>query len=151
VGKAGDPLPEFEDHMIRLLVDKEGKLHPMEPAEEIRACNFPKEKIGYPKEAAVKGWFQYKAKADKKYASELEKVRRQRKKEATVGYMRWPGDEAPPPSALAGRIVIGQEVEAERERGRLGKGLMGGIFGRSYQEGPQSISGQLKSKNEAFR
>ena len=76
VGKAGDPLPEFEDHKIRLHVDKEGKFYPMEPAEEIRACNFPKQEIGVPKAAALKGWFQYRAKTDIKYASELEKVRR---------------------------------------------------------------------------
>jgi hypothetical protein len=42
-----------------------------------------------------------------------------------MGKMRWPGDEVPPPSALAGRVAIEKEVEAERGRDRLGKGLLG--------------------------
>jgi hypothetical protein len=36
--------------------------------------------------------------------------------ELATGKMRWPGDEVPPPSALA-----------ERERDRLGKRLLGGF------------------------
>jgi hypothetical protein len=57
VGKVGDPLPGFEDHMIRLHVDKESKVYPMKPAEEIRTCNLPKENIRFPKAAVLKGWF----------------------------------------------------------------------------------------------
>ena len=136
--------------MIRLHVDKEGAFYPMPPASDLRACTFPKEEIGFPKAAALKGWFKYRAESDVKYAAEREKVRRQRQKEAAVGYMRWPDGEVPPPSALAGRVVVGKEVEAERERGRLGKGLLGGIFGKGYQEGPES-AGEWKSKHPAFK
>jgi len=55
--------------------------------------------------------------------------------------MRWPGDEVPPPSALAGRVVIGQEVEAEKERGRLGKGLLGGFLGSCIRRGRKAQVG----------
>jgi hypothetical protein len=71
--------------MIQLHVDKESEFYPMKPAEEIRTCNFPKEEIGIPKAAVLKGWFQYWAKTDIKYASELAKVRRQRQKELATG------------------------------------------------------------------
>jgi hypothetical protein len=52
----------------------------MKPAEEIRTWNFSKEEIGFPEAATLKGWLQYRAKTDIKYASELGKVRRQRQK-----------------------------------------------------------------------
>jgi hypothetical protein len=151
LGKAGDPIPEFTDHMIRLRVDKEGKFHPMKPASEIRACNFSNEEIGFPKEAALRGWLKHRAESDVKYAAEREKVRKQREKDVATGYMRWPDGEVPPPGALAGRVVVGQEVEAERERGRLGKGLLGGIFGKLYQEGPPNAGKEWESKHPAFR
>jgi len=54
--------------------------------------------------------------------------------------MRWPDGEVLPPSALAGRVVVGQQVEAKRERGRLGKGLLSSIFGKLYQESPEKGS-----------
>lgn len=72
---------------------------------------------------------------------------KQRVKDASIGYVRLPDGEVAPPAALAGRLVIGQGVEPERERGRLGKGLLGGIFGKLYQEGPQP----RKSEHLAFR
>jgi hypothetical protein len=143
--------------MIRLHVDKEGNYYPMKPASEIRACTFPKEEIGFPKVEALKGWFKYRKESDVKYAAKREKMREKRRKEVEVGYMRWPGGEVPPPSALAGRVVVGTEVEAERERGRLGKGVLGKIFGRLYQEveGPGVGNGggqaQRKSKHPACR
>ncbi len=117
----------------------------MKPAAEIRACTFSKEEIGFPKAAALKGWFQYRAKSDIKYASEMKKVRRQRLKEIKMRYVRWPGGEVPPISALAGRVVVGREVEPEKERARLRKRLLAGIFGKLYQEGPQDTGGEWKS------
>lgn len=151
VGKAGDPLPEFEDHMIRLHVDKDGKFNPMKPASELRACTFPKEEIGFPKAEALKGWFKYRAESDVKYAAEKEKVGKQRQREAAIGYMRWPDGEVPPPSALAGRRVVGKEVEKERERGRLGKGLLSAILGKMYQGEEESAGLESKSKHPSFK
>jgi hypothetical protein len=78
-------------------------------------------------------------------------VLKQRIKDAAVGYVSLPDGEVAPPSALAGRLVIGQEVEPEREMGRLGKGLLGGIFGKLYQEGPPDTREPWKSKHPAFR
>lgn len=54
----------------------------------------------------------------------------QRLKNAQIGYIRFPDGEVPPPAALAGRRLIGQEVEREKERGRIGKGIVSLLFGR---------------------
>jgi len=72
-GKAGDPLPQFVDHMIRCRVDGSGRLFPLKPATEIRACNYPAEKIGLPSEVCLKAWSDHRKKADVKYASQIKK------------------------------------------------------------------------------
>lgn len=137
--------------MIRLHVDKEGYFYPMKPAEAIQGCTFSKEEIGFPKAEALKGWFKYRQQSDIKYSTEREKVRRQREKDVMTGYMRWPDGEVPPPCALAGRVVVGREVEAERERGILGKGMLGRIFGKLYHEGPAETGEGWKSEHVTFR
>jgi hypothetical protein len=73
VSRAGDPIPPFVDHMIRQHVDREGRLYSMKPAEEIRACTFSNEEIGWPKEKALKGWIEYRKEVDRKYSAEKKK------------------------------------------------------------------------------
>jgi hypothetical protein len=73
VGKAGDPLPAFVNHMIRHRVDRRGRLFPLEAAEQMRCCTLPNTEIGYPKAEALKGFFAYKEKSDIKYATQKEK------------------------------------------------------------------------------
>lgn len=69
VGRAGDPIPKFTNHMIRCRVDRTGQLFPLPPASELRCCTMPRDQIGMPKEAALKGWFEYRAQYDIKWAS----------------------------------------------------------------------------------
>jgi len=59
--------------MIRHLVDINGRLFPLVQASELRGCIFPASEIGHPKEAALKGWFNYTEKANIKYASDKKK------------------------------------------------------------------------------
>ncbi len=35
IGKAGDPLPPFRDHMIRQRVTRHGEIYPLPPAQEL--------------------------------------------------------------------------------------------------------------------
>jgi hypothetical protein len=51
--KAGDPIPTFTDNMIRQYVDRDGKLHSIAPASELRGCRLPNSEIGWSKEAAL--------------------------------------------------------------------------------------------------
>jgi hypothetical protein len=59
--------------MTRHLVDINGRLFPLIPASELRGCTFPASEIGYPKEAALKGWFKFTEKANIKFASDRKK------------------------------------------------------------------------------
>lgn len=59
-------------------------------------------------------------------------VYKQRMESAAKGYITFPDGEVPPPSALAGRRVIGQVVEREKERGRIGKALLNRLFLRLH-------------------
>jgi hypothetical protein len=89
----------------------------------------------------LKGWFEHRKKDEVRFASQKEKgeqlvlhwtqnwtiscddlswhhsfyeiVWKQRVKDAAIGYESFPDDEVPPPSALAGRRVIGRVSEKE--------------------------------------
>lgn len=69
VGRAGDPLPPFVDHMIRHRVDRKGGLYPLAPANTMRCCNVPATEIGFPKGTALKGFLAVQNKSNAKYAS----------------------------------------------------------------------------------
>lgn len=65
-------------------------------------------------------------------------VWKQRVRNAAIGYVTFPDGEVPPPSALAGRRVVGPDlVEIERPRGRIGKGIFG-VFYSKYDHGAPS-------------
>ncbi|KAJ2971749.1 hypothetical protein NUW58_g9330 [Xylaria curta] len=50
VGKAGDPLPPFKNHMIRQRVSRHGVIRPLEPCNELPACNLDPNDVGVIKE-----------------------------------------------------------------------------------------------------
>ncbi|RDW64588.1 hypothetical protein BP6252_10239 [Coleophoma cylindrospora] len=143
IGQIGDSLPLFNNHMIRQLVKFDGKIYPLEPASKLRACNVPATDIGFPKEAAYKSWLQFRKKSDKRYASELKKVYKERERRTAVGYRTFPDGEVPPPSALAGRIMMNEQVKKEKPRGRIGKSIIG-IFNKADD---RSIRGDVGRKS----
>ncbi|KAB8294101.1 hypothetical protein EYC80_009553 [Monilinia laxa] len=114
VGKAGDPLPPFKNHMIRQRIDRHGRIFPLAPASELRACTMSPDEIGVIKPGPVKKWMATKKVWDTKYSSQKRKVQRQRAKELAKGYEKI-GTEVPPPSALAGRRIAGIEIEREKQ------------------------------------
>jgi hypothetical protein len=59
--------------MIRLRVNRDGKLYPLEPASELRCCNFPNTEIGFPKGELLNGWIDYNNKLGKKFGHEKKK------------------------------------------------------------------------------
>ena len=116
VGKAGDPLPAFTHHMIRQRVDRHGDIYPLAPLSSLPALQVPANEIGVIKPGPVRKWMDAKKEWDNKFAKEKRKVQRQRIKEMSRGFQGFGDDEAPPPSALAGRRGLGMEKEAKVER-----------------------------------
>ena len=88
VGKAGDPLPAFKEHMIRQLVDRNGVIQPLAPAAELPALLMPASDIGVIKPGPVRKWLEAKKESDRKYAREKRKVQKQRIKEMAQGSQR---------------------------------------------------------------
>lgn len=103
VGKAGDPLPSFRNHMIRQSVDRHGRISPLQPAASLPALQVPPSEIGVIKRGPVEKWMTAKKQWDTKFANEKRKVQKQRIKEMKDGYQSFGPNEFPPPSALAGR------------------------------------------------
>ncbi|ESZ89911.1 hypothetical protein SBOR_9709 [Sclerotinia borealis F-4128] len=116
VGKAGDPLPPFKNHMIRQRIDRHGNIFPLAPASELPACKMSPAEIGVIKPGPVQKWMAVKKTWDTKYASEKRKVQKNRAKEISKGYETFGPHDVPPPSALAGRRVQG--VAVKREEGK---------------------------------
>ncbi|KAF7923245.1 hypothetical protein EAE99_006942 [Botrytis elliptica] len=117
IGKAGDPLPPFIDHMIRQRVDRHGNIFPLDPADKLPACNISPNDVGVVKPGPVKKWMAVKTKFDTKYAKDKRKIQKNRAKEIARGYEQFLDlqqvPEMPPPSALAGRRMVGVEIDRE--------------------------------------
>jgi acetyl esterase/lipase len=120
VGKAGDPLPKFKNHMIRQRVDRHGVIYPMDSESDIAALQMPASDIGVIKPGPVGKWLAARKEWDTKFASEKRRVQKRRFTEVIKGGIESFGDgERPPPSALAGRrgnSVVYQEVNKRRKK-----------------------------------
>jgi len=133
IGKAGDPLPAFKNHMIRQRVDRHGVVYHLEPASELPACQLPPSEIGVIKEAPVRKWMAAKLEWDTKYASAKRRVQMQRAKEMRQGYQQFGDGEVPPPSALAGRRKIGVELKEEKKTRSIGLSMWA-LWGSKHDE-----------------
>ncbi|KAL9583890.1 MAG: hypothetical protein Q9203_004894 [Teloschistes exilis] len=116
VGKAGDPLPAFKNHMIRQRVDRHGNIYPLGAPASLPALQLSPNEIGVIKPGPVRKWMEAKKGWDSKFAKEKRKVQRKRIEEMAKGFQGFGDDEVPPPSALAGRRGLGMEKEAKIKR-----------------------------------
>lgn len=103
VGKAGDALPAFKNHMIRQRVTRHGVLFPLPPSSQLSGCTMDRDLVGVAKQGPVKKWLEKKQQWDQRFASTKKKVHKQFVKDLAVGYEGFGEGEFPPPSALAGR------------------------------------------------
>ncbi|KAF3761332.1 hypothetical protein M406DRAFT_236462, partial [Cryphonectria parasitica EP155] len=103
VGKAGDALPPFKNHMIRQRVTRHGVIFPLPPPSELPGCSMDRELVGVAKQGPVKKWLEQKRQWDRRFASARRKVHKQAVKDLIIGYEGFGEGEIPPPSALAGR------------------------------------------------
>ncbi|KAH8711910.1 hypothetical protein GQ44DRAFT_776454 [Phaeosphaeriaceae sp. PMI808] len=115
VGKAGDPLPPFEQHMIRQRIDRHGRIYPLAGKEELEALNIPAVDVGVPKTGPVSKWMKAQQQWNTKFAKQKIKIQKQRLKEMEQGFEGFDG-ELPPPTALAGRRVKGMKAEKAKKR-----------------------------------
>ncbi|KIV99306.1 uncharacterized protein PV09_08967 [Verruconis gallopava] len=102
VGKAGDPLPPFVNHMIRQRIDRHGDIYELEPVEDIAVLKIDPEEVGVLKEGPVKKWLIRQEKWNKRFASTKRDLQKKRAKQLRRGYVGLPEGEKPPPTALAG-------------------------------------------------
>lgn len=116
VGKAGDPLPAFKNHMIRQRVDRHGNIYPLGSPASLPALQLSPNEIGVIKPGPVRKWMAAKKGWDSKFAKEKRKVQRKRIEEMAKGFQGFGDDEVPPPSASAGRRGLGMEKEAKIKR-----------------------------------
>ncbi|KAL2354886.1 Alpha/Beta hydrolase protein [Cryomyces antarcticus] len=117
IGKAGDALPAYHDHMIRQRIDRRGAIYPLSPPNELPALQMRAADIGIIKPGPVRKWLAAKTKWDSRFAREKRAVQTQRVKEMAAGYDRFEGDEVPPPTALAGRRKKDMPREPKQRRG----------------------------------
>ncbi|KAI9834048.1 MAG: hypothetical protein M1819_003333 [Sarea resinae] len=103
VGKAGDALPAFHNHLVRQRVDRHGNIYPLGPHSSLPALQMSPNEIGVIKPGPVRKWMAAKKMWDTKFARQKRAVQKQRANEMAKGYETFANDEVPPPSALAGR------------------------------------------------
>ncbi|KAE8354649.1 Alpha/Beta hydrolase protein [Aspergillus coremiiformis] len=103
VGKAGDPLPPFTEHMIRQRVDEKGHVYPLDPESSYSVLQLPSSQVGAINPELVKKWLAGKKEWDVKYAKEKLNFQRQRVKELAHCFQQDFKGEVPPPSSLAAR------------------------------------------------
>lgn len=123
VGKAGDPLPAFKNHMVRQRVDRHGRIYQLEHHSSLPGCCLSPSEIGVIKEGPVRKWMAAKLQWDTRYASAKRRVQKQRTKEMLEGYQIFGDGEVPPPSALAGRRRKGDLDRDEKHKMSWGMSL----------------------------
>jgi hypothetical protein len=115
VGRAGDPLPPFEHHMIRQRIDRHGRIYPLMAKEELVALQMLVTDVGVPKKGPVSKWMKAQQQWNSKFAKQKIKIQKQRLKDMEKGFEGFDG-EIPPPTALAGRRVKGMKAEKPKKR-----------------------------------
>lgn len=117
VGKAGDPLPPFKNHMIRQKVTRHGATLPLAPEAELPACCVQPATVGVVKEGTVKKWLAMRKQWDNRFASAKAKIHKKIVDDMVAGYHEFGPGEYPPPTALAGRRRVDSElVEGKKQK-----------------------------------
>jgi len=142
IGRAGDTLPAFKNHMIRQRVDRHGNIFNLEPASDLVACNMPPAEVGVVKPGPVRKWMAAKKEWDTKFAASKRKVQKQRAREIAAGYEQFEGGEVPPPSALAGRRKLGSDLSERKNKKSMGMSLWS-LWGSKHDEKAKVLEDKL--------
>ncbi|KAH6640537.1 Alpha/Beta hydrolase protein [Chaetomium tenue] len=120
VGKAGDPLPPFHEHMIRQRISRHGAIHALPAATELPGCCMARELVGVVKVGTVRKWLEHKRRWDARFKQAHAGVHKKRLRDLAAGYEVFAAGDVPPPSALAGRRRL--NYAAGRHEGKTAKG-----------------------------
>lgn len=137
IGKAGDPLPPFKNHLIRQRVTRHGDVYALAPPNELPGTKMALETphhVGVPKQGPVEKWTTAKQHRDSKYSRDRSKVLKKRLHDAAVGFESFGPGEHPPPSALAGRIKIGEDLTEHAPRKQNHGIAMWSLWGSKHDE-----------------
>ncbi|KIW63012.1 hypothetical protein PV04_09894 [Phialophora macrospora] len=133
VGRAGDPIPPFENNMIRQRIDRYGRIYPLAEPHDLPALQLHPDDVGVVKPGPVRKWLEAKALWDAKYASTRRRVQKERVKALSSGkIMGFEAGERPPPSALAGRRTD-KDLIAKKKRKSYGLAMWSG-WGSKHDE-----------------
>ncbi|KAJ5907367.1 Alpha/beta hydrolase fold-3 [Penicillium taxi] len=102
VGRAGDPLPAFHQHMIRERIDKRGNVYPLDPQSSYPVLDIPPANVGSLNPVLIQRWLHAKHEWDVKFSRQKLRVQAKRLKEMAHGFQDFDGD-CPPSSSLAAR------------------------------------------------
>ena len=145
VGRAGDPLPPFESHMIRQRVDRHGVIHTLPPPEKLDGCRVDRESVGQIKEGPVRRWLTTRQQWSRKFERVERDVRKKREELRTVATTdgkdsRESGPvaagERPPPTAIVGwewRVREAKRIGKDRGKRSWGMSLWS-LWGSSHDE-----------------
>lgn len=115
VGRAGDALPSFHNHMIRQRIDRHGRIYELAHPKDLVALNIPTVEVGVPKHGPLSKWMKAQSHWNSKFAKEKIKVQKKRIQDMQKGFEGFEG-ELPPPTALAGRRARGMKAEKKNKK-----------------------------------
>jgi hypothetical protein len=145
IGKSGDPLPPFKNHMIRQRVTRHGHIYPLAASSHLPGCMLNHCDIGVIREEPVKRWLESTSIWDTRYASTKAKVQKKIIKDMAAGYLEFGEGERPPPSALAGRRKIPAEL-IERKRTKSFGLALWSLWGSKHDE--MTVEREQKAEQE---
>ncbi|KAI6907418.1 alpha/beta-hydrolase, partial [Hortaea werneckii] len=148
VGKAGDPLPPFVNHMIRQRVTRHGIIFPLAPESELACLALDPASIGHIKAGPVRKWLAKRKENDVRFANDKRKLQKKRAKELAAGYDDLQG-ETPPPTALVTRRRKGVAPE-EKKRGRSWGLAMWSGWGSHHDEQTLDREGKVESRQPSM-
>ena len=145
VGRAGDPLPPFEFHMIRQRVDRHGVIYSLPPPKKLDGCCVDKESVGQVKEGPVRKWLDMRQQWSRKFERAERNVLK--KREELRGLASTDGKdsrengpiaagERPPPTAIVGwEWRVREAKRINRGRGKRSWGMsLWSLWGSSHDE-----------------
>lgn len=145
VGRAGDPIPPFKDHMIRQRVTRHGVIYNLAPASEIACLALDPATIGTIKQGPVRKWLAKRKENEARFGNDAKKLAKKKAKEAAAGYDEIPGED-PPPTALVNRRRKGVSPEEKKKQKNWGLAMWSG-WGSAHDE--DTIKREDKAEKDA--